>query len=202
MRAIHLAQRNINDTHANIYDVGGRPTVFASTIDAVHYMDWADYCEIAELHAKVVRRVKVDGDTSWKPLQFSSITAQPGNIVRVALEGGVGNAVLDRRRQSKSGFSDGQKYGFIYLDDGEARIRAVDVQASHIDIHLDAAPSTNPTLTHAFPLGYIANLGGVTDGGGFGNIYVRDSENTYKSYSRGGDYVYSWLSPFIMEPVV
>lgn len=203
-KAIHDALRNITDVSPNIYNCGARPTCGMGTADGIHYSSWADYQTLAEQHAKVIRRVTVDGDTAWKPLQFASITAEAGNIVRVTLEGGSGPAVLDPRPQRKAGFHDGEMLGFVYNDDGDARIRAVDVQASHIDIHLDGPPSTNPTLSHGFASEYLLGLTGLFPSStwGIGNIYVRDSESQYKSFVHPNDGIWSWLCPFILEPVV
>ena len=201
-KAIHAAQRAAND-EALIYNCGARPTYGMSSVDGLHYMSWGHYLRLAEQHAKVTRRVLVDGETSWKPLQYTSITAQPGNIVRVALEGGVGAARLDLRPQRGVGFHDGDVKGFVYNDDGNAAAWRVDVQASHIDVHLTEAPSTNPVLSHGWTSkNTLANTGRYpVDAWGLGRIYVRDSEDTYRSYV-DGDPIYSWLCPFIEVPVV
>jgi hypothetical protein len=196
------AQRDANDD-AMLYNCGARPSLNMRTPDGVHYASWQNYQALAEQHAKVARRVLVDGETNWKPLQYATITARAGNVVRVTLEGGVGGAVLDSRPQTQPGFHDGDKKGFVYIDDGSATIARVDVQATYIDIYLDRQPSTNPTLSHGWTSeATLAKTGRyAADAWGMSRTYVRDSEDTYRSFING-DFIYSWLCPFIQQPVV
>lgn len=191
-RNILRAQRDFGDT-THGYVVGPKASIALTTVDLIHYADQQAYHYMGEQHAKVAYRV-IELAENWKPLRYTSITARPRNVVRVALNVPRGRAVLDQRRQRQSGFYDGQLKGFTYKDDGTARIIGIDVQSNFIDLQLDAAPSTNPTLTHGYCS--LAVNGQV----GMPRIYVRDQDTEFKSFYN--EPLYNWLCPFIREPVV